>query len=132
MALRRSFVAGLAREGGGEFRRACAWFSMLAGSDFGIGEDFAGGVDDGGARAGGLPFLGGDVGEGVGAIGVDAVREKQRFLGEVALDIGAQRGFPGAAEHHIENDGGGGDDDQEDGQQLEENAVLHLRDSSLA
>ena len=117
-------LAGLAGEGGGELR-AGGVVLHVGGIGFGVGEHFAGGVDDGGAGSGGLAFLRGDFGERVGAVGFDAVREEQRLLGEVALDLGAQRGFPGAAEHDVENGGGGGDDDQEDGQQFEEDAVLH-------
>ena len=113
-----------AGEGGGEFL-ARGVVLHVGGIGFGVGKDFAGGVDDGGAGSGGLAFLGGDFGEGVGAVGFDAVGEEESFLSEVALDFGAQRGFPGAAEHDVENGGGGGDDDQEDGQQFEEDAVLH-------
>ena len=42
------------------------------------------------------------------------------------LDFGAQRGFPGAANHDVENSGGGGDNDQKNGEELEEDAVLHV------
>ena len=62
-------------------------------------------------------FLRGDFGEGVGAVGFDAVGEEKSLLGEVAFDLGAQR-VPGAAEHDVESSGGGGDDDQENGRSL--------------
>jgi hypothetical protein len=82
------------------------------------------GVDDGDASAGGLSFLGGDIGEGVAAaVGFDPVSEELRLLDQVALNFGAQRSFPGTAEHQIEHGGGGHDDDQEGGHQLEENPV---------
>ncbi len=71
-------------------------------------------------------FLRGDFGEGVSTIGFDAVREELSFLSEVALDLCAKRGFPGAAEHDVEGGGGGGDDDQEDSKEFEEDAVLHV------
>ena len=100
---------------------------MLAGFGLRIGEHFAGEVNDSGPSARGLAFLGGNLGESVGAVGFDAVREKESLLGKVALDFRAQGGFPSAAQHDIEYGGGGGDHDQEDGQQFEENAVLHLR-----
>ncbi len=94
---------------------------------FGIGENFSGGVDDGGASAGSQAFLRSDFGERVGGVvGFDAMREEKRLLCEVALDLGAQRGFPRAANHHVENDGGGGDDDHEDGEEFEEDAVLQF------
>ena len=125
VALRRSFSPVLSGEGGGEFL-AGGVVLHGGGIGFGVGEDFAGGVDDGGAGAGGLAFLRGDFGERVGAVGLDAVREEKSLLSEVALDLGAERGFPGAADHDVENGGGGGDDDQEDGEQLEEDAVLHV------
>ena len=73
------------------------------------------------------PSCGGDFGERVWRIDFDAVREEQSLLGEVALNLRAQRGFPRVADHDVENGGGGGDDDQEDGEQLEEDAVLHVR-----
>ncbi len=117
-------LAGLSGEGGGEFL-AGGVVLHVGGIGFGVGENFAGGVDDGGAGSGGVAFLRGDFGEGVGAVGFDAVGEELRFLGEVALDLGAQGGFPGAAEHDVESGGGGGDDDQEDGKEFEEDAVLH-------
>ena len=116
--------AGFAGEGGGELR-AGGVVLHAGGIGFGVGENFSGGVNDGGAGSGGLAFLRGDFGERVGVVGFDAVREEQSLLREVAFDLGAQRGFPGAAEHDVENGGGGGDDDQEDGQEFEENAVLH-------
>src|SRR5438309_11409760 len=54
-----------------------------------IGEHSAGGVDDGGASSGGLTFLGGDLSEGMGFIGFDAVSEQESLLGQIALDFGA-------------------------------------------
>jgi hypothetical protein len=52
------------------------------------------GIDDGDASASGLSFLSGDVGEGVAAVGFDAVGEKFGLLNKVALDFCAQRSFP--------------------------------------
>ena len=43
--------------------------------------------------------------------------------GKQAIDISC---FPSAADHDIENDGGCGDDDQKDGEEFEEDAVLHV------
>ena len=70
-------------------------------------------------------FLRGDFGKGMSAIVFDAVGEELSLLREVALDLGAQRGFPSAAEHDVESGSGRGDDDQEDGKEFEEDAVLH-------
>ena len=95
----------------------------------GIGQDLAGGIDDSDARAGGLRFLSGDIGERVAAVGFDAVGEKLGFLDEVAFDLCAQGSLPGAADHDIENYGGGDDDDQKGRQQLEENPVCHFGSS---
>ena len=52
--------------------------------------------------------------------------EEKSFLGEIALDLGAQRGFPGADQHAVKDGGGSSDDDQEDGEEFEEDAVLHV------
>ena len=93
VALRRSFCAGPAGEGGGELLAGGVVFHV-GGIRFGVSEHFAGSVDDGGAGSGGLGFLRGDFGERVRAVGFDAVSEEQRFLREVALDLGAERGFP--------------------------------------
>ena len=117
--------ASFAGEGGGEFL-AGGVVLHGGGIGFGIGENFSGGIDDGGAGAGGMAFLGGDFSESVGAVGFDAVGEQECLLREVALNLGAQRGFPGAADHDIENGGGGGDHDQENGEEFEEDAVLHV------
>jgi len=108
-----------------KFRTVGVVFHDL-GIGLGIGQNFARGVDDGGAGPGGLGFLGGDVGEGMtSAVGLDAVGEEESFLAEVALDLVAQRGFPGTAEHEVKGDGGDHYDDQEDGQKFKENAVSH-------
>src|SRR5580704_8901083 len=91
------------------------------GIGFRIGQDFASRIDDGDASAGGLSFLGGDVGEGVAsAVGFDAMSEELRFLDKVAFDFCAQRSLPGAADHEVEGGGGGQDDEHERRQQLEE------------
>ena len=89
-----------------------------------IGEHSAGGVDNGGASSGGLTFLGGDLGEGMGFIGFDAVSEQESLLGQIALDFGAQGGFPSVADDDVEDGGSGGNDDEKNGEQLEEDAVL--------
>ena len=59
-----------------------------------------------------------------GAVGFDAVGEEESLLGEIALDLGAQRSFPRVADDDVEDGGGGGNDDEENGEQLEEDAVL--------
>jgi hypothetical protein len=98
---------------------------LIIGGGFGIGQHFAGTVDDGGARAGRLAFLGGNIGERMGSIGLDAMGEEQSFLGEVALDFGAQRGFPCAADHEVERDGRGGDHDEKSSEEFEKDAAFH-------
>ena len=98
----------------------------VGGIGLGVGENFSGGVDDGGACTSGEGFLRRDFRERVGTVGFDTVREEKRFLSQVALNLSAQRGFPGAANHDVKNSGGGGDNDQENGEELEEDAVLHV------
>ncbi len=68
-------LADFAGEGGGEFLAGCV-ILHVGGIGFGVGENFSGGVDDGGAGSGGEAFLRGDFGEGVGAVGFDAVGEE--------------------------------------------------------
>ena len=116
--------ARLTGEGGGELR-ASGVVLHAGGIGFRVGEHFAGGVDDGGAGARRLTFLSSDFSERMGAVDFDAVREQQSLLGEVALDFRAKRAFPCAAQHDVQNAGRGADHDQKDGQQLEENPVLH-------
>src|SRR5512141_2193534 len=117
-------LAGLAGKGGGELL-AGGVVLHGAGIGLGVGKDFSGGVDDGGTGSGGLTFLRRDVREGMAAIDFYAMSEEQRLLRKVTLDLGTERGFPRTAQHDVENRGGGSDDDQEDGEQLEEDAVLH-------
>jgi hypothetical protein len=57
-------------------------------------------------------------------IGFDAVSEEECFLDQIALDLGAQGGFPRVADDDVEDGGGGGNDDEKNGEQLEEDAVL--------
>ena len=64
---------------------------------FGVGEHFAGSIDDSGARSRSLPFLRGDLCHRVRAVGFDAMGEEQSLLGEAALNFGAQGGLPCAA-----------------------------------
>jgi hypothetical protein len=60
------------------------------------------------------------------------VGEELGFLREVAFDFDAQRRFPRAADHDVEDNGGGNDDDEKSCQQLEETTVSHgLLNSSL-
>ena len=99
---------------------------MVAGIGFRIGENFSGGVDDGGASASGLALLRGDFSERVCVVDFDAMGEEQSFLRQVALDFGAERGLPGATDHDVEDDRGGGNHDQENGEQFEEDAVLQF------
>jgi hypothetical protein len=56
-----------------------------------------------------------------------AMGKQQSFLSEVALNLSAERSFPCASDHDVEDRSRRGDDDQEDGKQLEEDAVLHFR-----
>ena len=67
---------------------------MISRIDFGIREDFAGRVDDGCPCARRLSRLGGNVSQGVQAIGLHALGEHQRLLLEVALDLLAESSFP--------------------------------------
>src|ERR1700722_12142355 len=117
--------SGFTGEGGGELcGRAFVLYARRIG--FGVSQDIAGRIDDSGAGSGGLAFLRGNFRERVSVVGFDTTGEEQSFLGEVTFNLGAQRGFPGAAQDEIHGEGGGGDDEQEDRQQLEENAVLHV------
>src|SRR5215471_19157408 len=61
-------------------------------------------------------------------IDLDPVSKHQRLLREIPFDFGAQRPFPGTAEHHVKNGSRRRDDNQKDRQQFEEDAVL--QDSS--
>ena len=54
---------------------------------FGIGQHLASRVNDGGASAGGLTFLSGDVLQRMGAIGIHAMSEQHGLLVEVALNL---------------------------------------------
>jgi len=54
-----------------------------------------------------------------------AVREHHCLLREAAVNLRAQRGFPGAAQREVEDHGAGGDHNKKRGQQLEKNPVLH-------
>ena len=92
---------------------------------FGVGEHLAGSVDDCGAGSGRQAFLSCDFGERMSTVGLDTVGEQKRFLSEVALNLGAQRGFPGTAQREIQSNGGNGDYNQERGQQFEEDPILH-------
>ena len=117
--------ARLAGEGGDEFL-ASGVVLHRSGIGFGVGQNFSGSVDDGGAGAGGKTFLSGNFQQGVGAIGFDAMGEQESLLGKVALNFGAERGFPCAAQHHVENGGSGCDHNHKNGEEFEENAVLHV------
>ena len=64
------------------------------------------------------------------AIGVYAVCEEGSFLGKVALDLLAQRFFPGAANGEIDRDHGCGNHENKDRQQLEKNSAAHLGTSN--
>ena len=84
-ALVRTGFAGESRD---EFLAGCV-ILHVGGSCFGVGENFARGVDDSGTGAGGLTFLRGDFGKRVGAVDFDAVGKEKCFLRQVALDLGA-------------------------------------------
>ncbi len=60
------------------------------------------------------------------ANGFNAVGEQNGLLGEITLDLGSQRRFPGAAQVEIKNNGSYGYHHDKRGQQLEENAILHF------
>ena len=93
---------------------------------FRICEDFARCVNHGRTRSRRQPFLGGNFGERVRVVDFDPVSKEQCLLFKIALDLRAQRSFPGVAQHHVKNSGRSGDDDQKDGEQLEEDAVLQF------
>ncbi len=93
---------------------------------FGIGQHLAGRIDDGGARAGGLTFLGSDVLQGVLAVDFDAIREQAGFGGEATLDLVAQRVFPGTPDGNVERDCSDQNYQGEGEQELEENPVGHF------
>ena len=95
------------------------------GIGFGIGENFSGGVDDGGAGSGSETLLRCDFRER-SMIDFDTMGEEESLLREIAFDLGAQRSFPCATDHDVEGGSGSGDDDEENGKELEEDAVLHV------
>ena len=64
------------------------------------------------------------------SIRVYAVCEQRSFLGKVALDLLAQRLFPGAANGEIDGDYRCGDHKDEDREQLEENSAPHFGTSN--
>ena len=78
-----------ARESGGELFALRQVFDRTRGG-FGISQHVAGGIDDGDTSAGGLPFLSGDVREGVAVVGFDSVGEKLSLLNQVAFNLSAE------------------------------------------
>src|SRR6476469_10263195 len=116
-------LASLSLEGSHEFFSVGVVLHRV-GIGLGVGEHFAGSVDDGGASSRRLAFLGSDLREWVALVGFDAVSEQESLLGKIAFDLGAQGGFPCVADDDVEDGGGGGNDDEKNGEQLEEDAVL--------
>src|SRR5579864_6113603 len=90
----------LPAEGSDEFG-AMGVVLHVSGIRFGVGQYFSGSIDDGSASACSKALLGSDFSEWMGVIDFDAVGKEKSFLGEVALDFGAQRGLPGIANHDV-------------------------------
>ena len=65
----------------------CGVILHRVGVSFGISQHFAGGIDDGYARACGLCFLRSDVLHAVRSVGLDPVGEHLRLLNKVAFDL---------------------------------------------
>ena len=115
----------IAAEGGLKFLSGAMVFHR-SGIGFGVGEDLAGGIDDGGASTGGERFLRGDVLQRVLVVDFDAVGEQPRARGQAALDLVAQRTLPDAADRDVHGDRGDHDNDGGSREHLEEDAISHL------
>jgi hypothetical protein len=96
----------------------------------GIRQHLAVGIDNGGPSPGGQSFLSRDLCQRMASIYIHTVREQDCFLGKVALDLLAQRLFPGAANGKIQGDHGRCDHENKDREQLEKNSAPHFGTSN--
>ena len=109
-------------QGGGKLLAVCVVFHR-ARIGLGIGQHFAGGIDDRSSGPGCLALLRSDVGQGVLPVVLHAVSEHLDLLRQVAFDLLPQGALPYFLDSPIQSHRGDGDHHQKHEHQLEEDAT---------